>query len=442
MPQPQYQALNLRGVELAGLDRLDDAIRCFDQALALKPGDLSVRVNRANVLALAGRWDEAETQFRKIVARARDDAAFNGLGNCLKARGALAEARLMYKRALATNPKNADAWNNIGEIEKHAGQWQAAEAAYSRALALAPAHGEALFGRAVVRLALGKFAGGFADYRGRPAIRDTAGLARDPLPANLTGRRVHVRWDQGLGDEVFFLRFLPALRDRRAFVSYEPDRRLAPILARASVADEIGPANGPCDYRVTVGDLPHVLGFGDQDPPPPSIRLQPLPDRIAAARAALAAFGPPPYLGVTWRAGTGGDRKALFKAVDRDALARALAGWPGSVVAVQRRPEPGEVAAFATALGRAVLDLSAANDDLETLLALTGTLDDYVCVSNTNAHLRAALGRTSRVLVPHPAEFRWMADGASPWFPGCATYRQEIGGDWTDALRHLATDVS
>jgi len=441
-PQRRHTALNLQGVELAGLDRIDEALRCFDEALALKPGDLDVRVNRANVLALLGRWDEAEAEFRAVLRRLpRDAASLNGLGNCLKMRGAAGEARKTYARAAAADPRNADAWNNIGEVEKHLGHWYEALLAYDRALGLAPGHREAQYGRALVRLALGKWSGGFADYRARPAIQDPAGLTREPLAADLSGRRIHVRLDQGLGDEIFFLRFLPALRARGAWVAYNSDTRLAPTLARAEIADHIGAPIGPVDHCIAVGDLPHVLGFADRDAPP-SISLTALPERIAQARAALAAFGPPPYLGVTWRAGTPGERKALFKDIDLAALARAVALSRATIVAVQRRPQPGEVAAFAAALGRPVLDLSAANDDLETILALSGVLDDYVCVSNTNVHLRAAQGRTSRVLVPHPAEFRWMAEGASPWFPGTAVYRQDAGGDWTAALHRFATDVS
>ena len=52
-------------------------------------------------------------------------------------------------------------------------------------------------------------------------------------------------------------------------------------------------------------------------------------------------------------------------------------------------------------------------------------LDDYIGVSNTNMHLRAATGRSARVLVTHPGEFRWQVVGnTSPWFPGFILYRQ------------------
>ena len=82
------------------------------------------------------------------------------------------------------------------------------------------------------------------------------------------------------------------------------------------------------------------------------------------------------------------------------------------------------------------------NDDLEQMLALLSLIDEYVGVSNTNMHLRAAVGKTARVLVPSPPEWRWMAEGReSPWFPGFSVYRQGYEGDWTQALAQLESDL-
>jgi len=62
-------------------------------------------------------------------------------------------------------------------------------------------------------------------------------------------------------------------------------------------------------------------------------------------------------------------------------------------------------------------------------------------VSNTNMHLRAALGRTARVLVPLPPEGRWGSSGeVSPWFPGFAVYRDTAG--WDAALERLRADLA
>ena len=132
----------------------------------------------------------------------------------------------------------------------------------------------------------------------------------------------------------------------------------------------------------------------------------------------------------------------MFKNAPLDRLATALGAAPGTMIALQRAPEPGELDRLAAALGRPVHDLTALNDDLEAMLALVAALDDYVAVSNTNVHLRAAVGRASRVLVPNPPEFRWMAEGReSLWFPGTTVYRQETDQDWTLALADLASDL-
>jgi hypothetical protein len=167
---------------------------------------------------------------------------------------------------------------------------------------------------------------------------------------------------------------------------------------------------------------------------------------VAEWRRRLAAFGPPPYVGVTWRAGTdfrqarefGRDVRALFKEIDIAVLARALGGRAGTVVSVQRGSLPGEVDALAAASGLPVLDAAAMNDDLEDALALLDALDDYAGVSNTNTHLRAALGKTGTVFVPFPPEWRWVAARAeSPWFPGFRVCRQTPRRAWDAALAEL-----
>jgi hypothetical protein len=88
-----------------------------------------------------------------------------------------------------------------------------------------------------------------------------------------------------------------------------------------------------------------------------------------------------------------------------------------------------------------VADFTALNDDLEQMLALMSLIDEYVGVSNTNVHLRALANRPTRVLVPCPAEWRWMAAGASPWFPGSGVYRQTPDSRWEDALGALRRDL-
>ena len=207
-----------------------------------------------------------------------------------------------------------------------------------------------------------------------------------------------------------------------------------------NIADpDAAPSAG--DFVFAVGDLPQLLGMERIDQIPPPLVLTPRAEVLAAVRARLVAAGPAPYIGVTWRAGSS-LRNALYKEVPLPQLARLLRDVPATIVLLQRHPAPGEIEAFARELGRPVHDLSALNEDLEQMLALLALIDDYVGVSNTNMHLRAGAGKTARVLVPAPPEWRWMAEGkTSPWFPGFRVYRQEQDGNWGAALTTLQQEL-
>jgi hypothetical protein len=251
--------------------------------------------------------------------------------------------------------------------------------------------------------------------------------------------------DQGLGDELFFLRFAPQLKARGAWLAYLPGEKLRPIVQRLSCIDRVlddSEVQDDAAFRSLVGDLPLLLDMDEAAKIPPPLPLPALAEHIAPMRARLAALGPPPYVGVTWRAGSKDKKNMLFKECPLSELATILKDLPGTVLVLQRLPQPGEIESFSQALGRAAYDLSALNDDLEQMLALLSLLDDYVGVSNTNMHLMAGLGKTARVLVPHPPEWRWMAAGEeSPWFRGFKVYRQALDRDWREAFERLRRDL-
>jgi hypothetical protein len=431
---------------LRRLGETDASIVEFDAALRIAPDHAPTWNARGAALAAAGRYDPATASFERAIALdPRLAEAHSNMGNTLASAGRVAEGLAHFERAILLSPNDADFHANFGHGLRRTGRHDAALDAYARALAIDPASIEANFGAAVVHLSHGRFGRGWRHYLRRDSMKSApADLRREPLPADLRGRTIVVLADQGLGDEIFFLRFAPALRARGATVAYRASPRLKAMLSRAPIADRMLDRDEPCDgdWWVSVGDLPHLLGMTDGERPPAAIAIPPLPDREIRMAKRLTALGPPPHIGLTWRAGTRGVARLLDKEVPYRELGRALAPVAATYVSLQREPGAAETEEIARALGRTVHDLSRTNDDLEDMLALVGLLDDYVTVSNTNVHLRIARGRDSRILVPNPPEFRWMAAGdESPWFPGTSLYRQAPNGDWSGALAALAGDL-
>ncbi len=424
----------------------DGALHEFEILDTLAP-DTPETLNAIAVLhAGSGRLETAEGFLRRAVSLSPDNHEFaSNLANILARTFRTDEALTLYQGALDNTPNDPDLLCNVGNAVSHRGDNHEAVQNYQRALEIDPDHVDAHAGLANNLLADGQFANGWKHFLRRTSVLAIAShIDRAPFASDLDGTRVTVIADQGLGDQVFFARYIPALKARGARVTFQPDPRIADMLRRAGIADEIVPAETPADGDVVVssGDLPFLLGSEDVDPTPVPYEIPVLTEREEILRSKLTAFGPPPWVGVTWRAGTPNMRQALLKEAPVALFASALRDAPGTVIVVQRDAAEGETDRFTAALGRPVLDLSALNEDIEDLLALSGLLDRYVGVSNTMTHLRAARQKSSDVIVPRPAEYRWMNTGAaSPWFPETKIHRQMPDGTWSQAFYCLSASL-
>jgi len=415
-------AMNL-GLMAAADGDWERAIGFYAKALTRRSNYAEAHYNWAIALERLGQPGGAIDHYRRALQfRPAYLQAINNLAALLDEGGDHGEAEALFRAGLAEAPQMPELWSGLGSNQRAAGNLDAARSAYERALALRPDFPDCRWNLALVQLAEGDFTDGWANYRYRPS----ADRERTPFPQSpLAAGPVDIVGEQGLGDELFFLRFAAALAGQGAAVRYAPDAKLCSMAARLDFIEV--PAAQEMDAPISVADLPYLMGL---DAPPPSIRLQPEPTHLAVMQAKLAAAGPGPYLGFTWRAGIK-QPGSLFKEIPAMELAGAIQDWPGTLINLQRGPRADEARVPGA-------DFTACNDDLEDMLALIALLDEVVGVSNTNMHLRAAAGGTAHVLVTHPAEYRWMASGdRSPWFPDFKTYRQAADGSWDAALEAL-----
>lgn len=448
-PRAREAHSNLAAALLAK-DQVQEAIAALKLAIKIDPNYAPALINMGDALVKLDRPREAIDVLKRAVALAPADAkALSNLGAALMGLKDFDAAIQALQKAISLSPGLAQAHDNLGTAYHALGRLEEAVASHSRALELLPAFPKARSQRAMLLLALGRFSEGWRDYLDRPSTRKTSvPLHRQPLGADLTGLRILLGKDQGLGDEIMFLRFAPELKRRGAHITYVAGAKILSLLQRYPILDVVVDTVADdkahlaqWDLVASVADLPYLLGMSSVGDIPLSISIPVLPDRLAAQRAALAALGPPPYVGVTWRGGIN-EKEKLFKLAPMERIGAVLRQVRGTLIGLQRLPEKGEINRIAKAAGRPVHDFTPLHDRLEDMLALLSLLDEYVGVSNTNVHLRATVGRGSRVLIPSPPEFRWMASGSpSPWFPDCPVYRQRADGSWDDALSNLSRDL-
>lgn len=480
-----FEAWYVLGGLLQQLEQADEAVRCLRRAVALKPDHVWALYNLGTSLDAAGQSDAAVDTLREAMRLAPDNATIPmRLALLFRALRRVDEASALAELALVLKPDDAHALNTLGLVRMSQGRMEEAAAHYLRAaevrpdmalplvnmaclhsltgnqeerrryfrLALERAPGDALirFSYALTQLLLGEWADGWRNYAHRPNITRISGtyFLDAPLPRDLSGKRVLIQMDQGLGDELLFLRFARVLKERGAWVAYRPHPKLASFVSRVPFIDvAVGKADPEAlDYRLSVCDLALATDMRESAEIPPPVPLAASVGVMRQALQRLEAAGPGPYIGVTWRGGTTKEEfskwNVLYKEIAIPRLAELLRDLPGQVLVLQRKPRAGEIAELAEALGRPVHDFTDLNEQLEVMLALLSRIEEYVTVSNTNVHIRAGAGRISRVLIPYPPDWRWMAEGRSPWYPDIPTYRQTERMDWDPALAVLRGDLA
>lgn len=439
---------NLHSYEIA--KSYVDKIRCIE------PNNSFAYLFDGDILKEQQRIEESIIQYQKAIALKPDYAeAYNHLAIAVEDLGKIDEAIKWYQHSLQIKPTHG-VYCNLATLYRKQGKVKEAVENHDAALRIKPKNAETHFNKFLSLVPFGYFKEGWHEYLWRPVrptLKERFSLTDhvETLAKQLNGERILLYWEQGLGDEIFFLRFAPELKKRGAWLAYQSSDKIKTILERLNWLDQVlGKLDTQLpavDHRLLIGDLPLVLGMSDIKEIPPPYSLSILPHCLETMRRQLMELGNPPYIGLTWRAGTPKEgkknSKTLYKDIPLEKLSSALNSVNATFLILQRNPLQEELIQLSELLKKPAHDFSQLNDDLEMMLALLSLLDDYIGVSNTNMHLLAGLGKTAKVLIPYPAEWRWMASGKeSPWFIGFKIYRQHSDGSWNHALSELTSDCT
>lgn len=446
--------LNNLGLVYSNLGQQDHALKCYQQALKLQPKHSESFINIASILHQQCEYQNAIDLLEQALQIDPNNVhAHSNLGAIYTDIEQFTRAIAHLEKAINIDASNANALTNLGDILLRNGQFESALTYLDQAITNDPKLAIAYFNRSVAYLSLGQFKAGWADYHWRlhslpPVSREKLlspiegrlSLTHVPPLRSLQDKSVLLLSEQGIGDELFFLRFLPKLKAFTNKLYFKPSPKLAPIIKRSQLCQFIAPDQDPLpatDMTFFLGELPRLTEMNTIEQIQPSLRLAHLPCVEHDIEARLSHL-PKPWIGLTWEAGNLEHHVNKKKSAPLESLINLLQQIPGSIIALQYKAKAHDIGLLQQKLQGRFLNADFIHDDLEQALGLLDELDDYVCVSNTNMHLNAMLGRSSQVLIPIYPDFRWMSNPSySPWFPKNTLYRQHPSGDWGIPLAQL-----
>lgn len=464
----------------AAAGEAERALAAFSDYLCLRPQDAEVWSEQAGLQAALHLWDRAETSARRALALDPGHvSAGYQLGLARLRQGDPQDAAEQFRHVMSRHPEHAEACVALAECHLQGRDWSGAEqllrGALPRLKGEARAHqiltqilyGEGRwdayleeldrfsqfhpdaprlgFERAYLNLLQGRMPMGWQQYEDRlaePGLVTPARSFEQPRwqGESFQGKTILVHYEQGFGDTLMLVRYLPLVKARGGRVLLLVQPQMAYLMTTLQGPDHILPQGDPLpdfDLHISLFSLPAVF----------QTRLDTIPAEV-------------PYLGIP------------RSVPNRDAIAHRLAASEGRIrIGLVWGGNPGHardwersvpvslllplgqlpnVAWHSFQRGRTDRPDLPGLVDLEPLLqtfsdsayALSG-MDLLITVDTAIAHLAGALGVPTLLLITHAPDFRWMLHRSdSPWYPTMRIYRQPGPGCWAPVLDQVLRDLS
>ena len=430
------------GFLLSELGRPAEAIVYFDLADRLQPNQAVILEMRAAVLHRLKRFDEALADNQRAYALNPGNAATcNNIGAALQVLGRDEDALQWFDRAAVLRPDFIDALTNKAASLQQLHRFEEAAATYRQAKAIDPGDAETDWNLSLLQLLTGNFREGWAGREARWNARRAETSLTFPGPKwrgeeDVAGKTILIYMDEGLGDAIQFARYVPEVAGRGAHVILIVLPAVYPLLAKLPGVAQCIPFSATAprpafDLHCPMSSLP--LAFGTRLdtipsprsylPPPPQARVQAWQDRL----------GPHDKLrvGLVW-AGNPEHKNDHNRSTSLRMLSRIL-DIDATFVSLQKDPRPEDQATLLEYPG--VIDPTADLTDFSETAALVSCLDLVITVDTSVAHLAAALGRPTWILLPYTPDYRWLLDrDDSPWYPTARLFRQSATRDYGEVL--------
>ncbi|MGD0540831.1 MAG: tetratricopeptide repeat protein [Tepidisphaeraceae bacterium] len=422
--------------------RFSEAIDAYNQAVRLNPEFFEAYNNLGTLLSRRGRFDEAIQALTQAI-RLRPELAQTHatLSNALRDNWKLEEAVAAASKALALNPELAQAYTSLGAALLGLGRFDEAIHACQSAIQRKPDSPAAHLNIALAELVSGNLERGWPEYEWRLRCPDALPPRRISLPAwdgtRIDGKTILLYSEQGFGDAIHFIRYVPMVAALGGRVVLECPASLLPLLRGSAGVDRAvatGAALPHCDLQCALPSLPGMFKTTLGSIPAANPYLAADAKTAESWRKRIEPSGDVLQVGLAW-AGRAENRNDRNRSIRLEKFS-PLANVTGVRFHSLQTNRPANVSF-------ALSDWSDLLKDFAQTAALLANLDLVVSVDTAVAHLAGAMGKPVWLLLPFPPDWRWMLNRSdSPWYPTMRLFRQTAAGDWDAVIRRVAEELA
>lgn len=436
--------LNL-GITLSEMEKFPAAIAHYQRALKLKPHWAQAHYKLGQALQALKQHDDALLS----VQRAGElDPAF---AKAVAQFGSEKPADDMQDQGMAHHDRASlgitEFLSNKGNAFMAGDQLDEAIAHFDRAIALQPDSPSLKYNQSLALLLSGNLTQGWPLYENRPARRNATPTEFAPPMwegQSLKGKRLLLIKEQGLGDQIQFLRYVPLLAAMGAQVDVVVDPALQSLAATVpGIAHVIDtpPEASQYDFWSFLMSVPYRMATQLDSIPNGIPYFVAQPDAVSAWSKDINDFAQGRRrVGLVW-AGSHAHINNRNRSISLSTLA-PLTQIDGLCFVILQQDASSEALAQVFHNTEVLLAGEQCKDFADTAAALMN-LDLVISVDTAVAHLAGALGRPVWTLLPCNRDWRWLLErDDSPWYPSMRLYRQQQYGQWSEVITRVAQDLS
>ncbi len=402
-----------------------------------------------------------EAMWRSLVLIEKEPEFFSNYSATAWSAGRYAEGIWAAEHALSLDKNHPGALNNLGFNLRSTNDIDQSIAAFDRALVAAPDFDYARWNRTFSLLAKGDYAHGFSDYELRLKFPQTQPSGKIPASAPIwkgesaAGKSILLMCEQGLGDTFMFARFVPLVVARGLAVIFAVQKSQVALMQQ-SFPDVRVIAIGEhesmqFDYWAALWSLVPALGITLENLPAPKRFLQTrdadvkkwrerLMDVVPwPSRDAMLGAGARQVVGLVWQGQFAGkDDQMADRSIPPHLMSKFVddisATLPITWISLQHGAPP--------LASKNVIDWTNDTVEFTQMAALIDSLNLVISIDTGAAHLAAALGKNTWVLLREAGDWRYGTPEANgdtcAWSPTMRLFRQDKSRRWEPVFAQIA----
>ncbi len=427
------------GATLNALGRYEQAVEAYQTAIRLQPDLAQAHYNLGNSLGRLGKYTEAVERYRRSLDLAPSEAfAWFNMGVALQRLGRHEEAIDAFKNVLRLGHDPAEAHKAIAASCHALAGYERTIFHYRQALTFKPNDADTHSNLGMAMLQTGCYEQGWKEYSWR--LRKVAWIEsyRDvPMwdGSQLEGRRLLVRSEQGFGDNIQFVRYLPMAKERGAKIILATYNPLVELMKTAKGCDVVVSENDSILFDVfcPLMELPRIVQTKADTIPANVPYLHADPSR--AARWTDRISPDQLNVGIVWGASPL-DKRAQARSCRLSDFVRLAENPNVRLWGLQKGPAAEQVRQLPPT--SPIINLGDEFSDFADTAGAIANMDLVISVDTSVLHLAGALGKPVWALTLFSPDWRWMSGGTTnPWYPTMRMFRQSKAGCWRDVFEKV-----